>query len=432
MSHGDVVDLIIRNVDSLVSLAGAKGGALASPGWDDLGLIEGGSLAARDGVIVEVGLAADVESAVEPDQSCRIIDGSGKMLLPGFVDPHTHFLFAGSREEEYGMRAEGIDYMEIRRRGGGILSSVRAFREASDEDLFEIGRRRLDRFLENGTTTVEGKSGYGLTLSDEVRALRIMAELDASHTVDVVRTFLGAHEIPEEYRSRREDYIRLVIDEMIPAVEGLAEFCDVFCEKGVFSVEESRSILESAKGRGMLPKLHAEEFAPMGGGKLAAEVGAVSADHLLVAPEDDVRALASSGTIAVFLPGTAIGLAQPHFADPKHFRTHGVPIALATDCNPGSSYTQSMPAIISLATSLCGLTVPESIVGATRNGAAAVGRLDSIGTLEKGKRADCLLFDSTNPADIPYQFAARLLCHVIKGGRSVWDSGMGGEGWRAS
>lgn len=319
------------------------------------------------------------------------------------------------------MRAEGIDYMEIRRRGGGILSTVRSFRKSSDDDLYRIGLRRLDTFLENGTTTVEGKSGYGLNVPDEVRALRIMERLDAGHPVDVVRTFLGAHEIPEEYLSRRGDYIRLVVEEMIPAVEGLADFCDVFCEKGVFSVEESRSILEAAKGRGMRPKLHAEEFAPIGGGKLAAEVGAVSADHLLVAPEADVKAMASSGTVAVFLPGTAIGLAQPHFADPRHFRTHNVPIALATDCNPGSSYTQSMSAIISLATSLCGLTVPESIVGATRNAAAAVGRLESIGTLETGKKADCILLNSTHPSDIPYRFAARLIDRVFKGGRCRWQ-----------
>ncbi len=413
-------DLLIRNVDTLLTAAGGREGAISSPGWNDLGIIEGGALAARDGVIVAVGKTEEVESSCDVNGKCEVVDGAGKMLMPGFVDPHTHFLFAGSRDDEYGMRADGTDYMEIRKRGGGILSSVRSFREAGDDELLRIGRERLDRFLENGTTTVEGKSGYGLTVHHEIRALQIMKELDTSHPVDVVPTFLGAHETPGEYSSRHEEYVRLVIDEMIPAAEGHAEFCDVFCEKGVFSVEESRAILEAAKARGLRPKLHAEEFAPIGGGRLAAEVGAVSADHLLVVQEDDVEAMASSGTIGVFLPGTAIGLAKPHFADPRYFRKHGQPIALATDCNPGSSYTQSMAAIISLATSLAGLTVPESILGATRNAAAAVGRLDRIGTLERGKKADCLLINSAHPASIPYRFADRLIGLVIKAGKIAW------------
>ncbi len=399
-----------------MTVASGAPGALSSPGWDDLGIIENGALAVREGTILAVGKDAAVARTVVPASHCEIVDGSGKMLLPGFVDPHTHFLFAGSREKEYGMRAEGIDYMEIRRRGGGILSSVRSFRAASDETLLCAGADRLDRFLRNGTTTVEGKSGYGLTVDEELRALRLMNRLNERHPLDVVPTFLGAHDVPGEYAGKRADYVRLVIDEMIPAVAGHAEFCDVFCEKGVFTVGESRAILEAGKRCGLLPRLHAEEFAPIGGGKLAAEVGALSADHLLVVPEEDVIAMAKSGTVAVFLPGTSIGLAKNEFADPSLFRKHGQPIALATDCNPGSSFTESMPAVISLAVSLGGLTVPEAIVGATRNAAAAIGRLDRVGTLEAGKRADCVLFDAVDPCAIPYRYSTNLACCVVKNG----------------
>ncbi len=415
-------DLLIRDITTLATVAGGSPGPISSPTREDLGLIEGGALAAADGKIVAVGRAGEVLEQVEITPDTEVFDGRGKLLLPGFVDPHTHFLFAGSRENEYALRVEGIDYLEIRRRGGGIRSTVRSFRAATDDDLIEAGRRRLDGVLSFGTTTVEGKSGYGLSTEQELRALRIMRRLDREHPVDVFPTFLGAHEIPEEYEGRKEEYVRLVIDEMIPAVGDLARYCDVFCEKGVFEIDDSRAILEAGKRHGLLPKLHAEEFASIGGGELAAEVGALSADHLLVVSEEGCAAMAKSGTVAVLLPGTAIGLAGPYFADVERLRRHGVPIALGTDLNPGSSYTESMPAIISLSCSLERLTVPEGIVGATRNAAAALGILDTVGTLEPGKQADCILLDATDPATVPYRFASNLVESVFKKGRLVLEN----------
>jgi len=418
-------DLWIRNVTCLVTVAGGPSGPIASPSWDDLGMIEGGALAAREGRIVAVGPSEEVEKRVELLPSATVLEGEGKLLLPGFVDPHTHFLFAGGREEEYALRVEGVDYLEIRRRGGGILRTVRDFRSAPDEVILEESRRRLDRIFSFGTTTIEGKSGYGLTTEQELRALRLMGELGSSHPIGVVPSFLGAHEIPQEYKGRKESYVDLVVEEMIPRVGDSARFCDVFCEEGVFSVEESRRILEQGKKHGLLPKLHAEEFVPIGGGELAAEVGAVSADHLLVVTEEGCAAIAESGTVAVLLPGTAIGLAGKHFADVDRFRRHGVPIALGTDCNPGSSYAESMAAMISLSCSLEGLTVPEGIVAATRNAAAAVALSDRIGTLEPGKAADCILLDAVHPASVPYRFATNLVEKVVKGGRMAWSSDQG-------
>ncbi|MBM3319092.1 MAG: imidazolonepropionase [Candidatus Eisenbacteria bacterium] len=412
-------ELLIRNIACLVTAAGGKPGPLSNPAWGDLGIVENGAIAIRRGKFVAVGTTADVESRVSITPKTKTLSGRGRLVLPGFIDPHTHFLFVGTREDEYAMRVEGVDYLEIRRRGGGIRKTVRAFRAASDEELLDAGRRRLDSFLAYGTTTVEGKSGYGLTTDQEIRALRLMAQLNEAHPIEIVPTFLGAHEIPEEYEGRTRDYVRLVIDEMIPRARGLARFCDVFCEKGVFEIEESRAILEAGKRHGLLPKLHAEEFVSIGGGELAAEVGAVSADHLLAVTEEGCAQMARSGTIAILLPGTAIGLAKRAFADVERMRRNALPIALATDCNPGSSFTESMSVVLSLACSLEGLTLPEAILGATRNAAAALGLLDSIGTIEAGKKADCILLRATHPAAIPYRFGTNLVETVVKNGLPI-------------
>jgi imidazolonepropionase len=406
----------VKNVSCLVTVAGGKAGPLSRPTWEDLGIVGNGALAVGEGRILAVGPTAEVEDRIEVSQKTKTLSGKARLLLPGFVDSHTHFLFAGTREEEYALRVEGVGYLEIRRRGGGIRKTVSAFRAASDEELLDAGRRRLDAFFANGTTTVEGKSGYGLTTEQELRALRLMKCLNDTHPIDVVPTFLGAHEIPGEFEGRADEYVGVVVEEMIPRVGNLARFCDVFCEKGVFDVEQSRRVLEAGKRHGLLPRLHAEEFASIGGGELAAEVGALSADHLLAVTEEGCAALAGAGTIATLLPGTAIGLALRVFPDVERFRRHGVPIALATDCNPGSSFTESMSVVLSLACSLDGLTLPEAICGATRNGAAALGLLDSIGTLEPGKRADCILLRATHPAAIPYRFGTNLVETVIKNG----------------
>ncbi|MBN1826258.1 MAG: imidazolonepropionase [Candidatus Eisenbacteria bacterium] len=418
-------DLLIRNVSCLATLAGGEPGPVSAPGWEHLGLIEGGALAARDGWIVAVGSDADVAARVSPSPDAIVLDGADRLLMPGFIDPHTHFLFAGTREDEYALRVEGVDYLEIRRRGGGIRRTVRRFRDSSDEELLRWGRERLNALFSFGTTTVEGKSGYGLNTEQELRALRLMGELDRTHPIGVERTFLGAHEIPEEYEGRREAYVDLVAEEMIPSVGGEARFCDVFCEKGVFSVEDSRRVLEAGKRHGLLPKLHAEEFASIGGGELAAEVGAVSADHLLAVTDSGCAAMAAAGVVAIILPGTSVGLAGRHFIDIEKFRRHRLPVAIGTDCNPGSSFTESMPAVISLACSLEGLTVPEGILGATRNAAAALRRLDRVGTLEVGKGADLILLRATHPAAIPYRFGSNLVEMVIREGKVYRTPGQG-------
>ncbi len=423
MSSKGTYDLLIRNVDRIATMNGGEPGPIANPTEADLGMIENGALVALADEILAVGVTSEIEASYDPAPGAVVLEGGGRCLLPGFVDPHTHFLFAGIRDEEYAMRVAGVDYQEIRRRGGGIRSTVRSFREASDETLFETGRRRLDTFLANGTTTVEGKSGYGLSTTHERRALEIMDRLHQDHPIDVVTTFLGAHDIPPEYDGRKDDYVRLVIEEMIPAMAPLARFCDVFCEEGYFDVEQSRAIFEAGKKHGLIPKLHAEEFVPMGGGELAAEVGAISADHLLVVTDQGVEAMAAAGVIAIFLPGTTIGLARPGWADPPKFRRHGQPMALATDCNPGSSYTESMPSVISLACSLLRMTVPEALLGATRNSAAAIGVLDHVGTLEPGKKADCILISSSHPFSIPYRFGSNLVETVIKNGRVAVTAG---------
>lgn len=406
-------------------MAGGEPGPLSSPSWEEMGMIEDGAVAAAGGNIVAIGTTADVERCVEVLAGSVVLDGRGKLLMPGFIDPHTHFLFAGTREDEYALRVEGVDYLEIRRRGGGIRKTVRQFREADDEVLIRWGTERLNNMLAAGTTTVEGKSGYGLTVEQETRALRLMGTIDANHPIDVERTFLGAHEIPAEYEGRRGEYLDLVVEEMIPKVEGLARFCDVFCEKGVFSVEESRRVLLAGVKHGMLPKLHAEEFASIGGGELAAEVNAVSADHLLAVTEAGCAAMAEKGVMAIVLPGTAIGLAGPHFVDIEMFRRNRLPVALGTDCNPGSSFTESMAAVISLSCSLERFTVPEALMAATRNAAAAIRLLDRIGTLEEGKRADMILVDAVHPAAIPYRFASNIIGKVIKSGEIVHSSDQG-------
>ncbi len=414
MSDRPPVDLLIENADRVVTLAGS--GPVANAGWDDLGIIEHGSVAIAGDRIAAVGRTDAVREAVTITGETCVIDARGRMVTPGFVDPHTHFLFAGNRAEEYGMRVEGVPYQTIREQGGGIRSTVRAFREATDDELTDAGRARLSMMLQAGTTTVEGKSGYGLSMADEMRALRIIRKLGEEMPLTIVPTFLGAHDIPPEFDGDRAGYIDLVIHKMIPEASRIAVFCDVFCEQGYFDRAESKRILMAGREHGMIPKLHAEEFVPMGGGELAAEVGAISADHLLVITDEGVAAMADAGVIGVLLPGTTIGLASGRWADIEKFRRGGLPVALATDCNPGSSYTISQACILSLACSLLKMTVPEAWAGVTRNAAAAIGLQESVGTLETGKIADCLVFSENHPAAVPYRFGQNLIDFVIRNG----------------
>ncbi len=412
-------DLLIHNIGQLVTVAGD--GARAGEAAAELGIIEGGAVAALDGRIVAAGPEREVVERCEAGPDAAVIDARGSVVTPGLVDPHTHAVFARTREDEFAMRVAGRSYEEIAAAGGGIRSSVRSVRESGEDLLFRNGAATLDRMLEHGTTTVEVKSGYGLSLDAELKMLRVIARLSAHHAVDVVPTFLGAHEFPDEWREDREGYVDHLIDEVIPVVakEGLAEFCDVFCEEGVFTVEQSRRLLLAAAERGLKPKLHADELHPSGGGELAAELGAISADHLVCVSEAGIRAMAAAGVIAVLLPGTTLSLGKRDFAPARRFVEAGVPVALATDCNPGSSMTESMQIIVSLASMAMRLTPEEALVAATANAAAALNRSDSVGSIERGKLADMVVWDVDDFRAIPYHYGINLTRHVIKRGAVV-------------
>ncbi|MCD4690544.1 imidazolonepropionase [bacterium] len=413
------VDLLIRNIGQLVTIAGdaPRVGTAAR----ELGIIEGGAVAVVNGRIVAVGPEREVLDGVVPSADAHVLDARGAVVTPGLVDPHTHAVFAKTREDEFAMRVEGRSYEEIAAAGGGIRSSVRQVRAATEDQLFENGAATLDRMLEYGTTTAEVKSGYGLSLEAELKMLRVIRRLSEHHAVDLVPTFLGAHEFPDEWRDDRDGYVSYLIDEVMPLVarEKLAEFCDVFCEDDVFTVEQSRRVLLAAAAQGLRSKLHADELHPSGGGELAAEVGAISADHLVCVSDEGIRAMAGAGVIAVLLPGTTLSLGKRDFAPARSFVDAGVAVAVATDCNPGSSMTESMQIIISLASMVMRLTPAEALVAATINAAAALGRAGSVGSIETGKLADLIVWDVDDHRAIPYHYGVNLTRTVIKRGAVV-------------
>jgi imidazolonepropionase len=385
----------------------------------ELGLVESGAVLARDGFVVAAGPERDVLNEASDD--AVVLDADGGVVTPGLVDPHTHAVFAATREGEFAMRVEGKSYEEIAEAGGGIRSSVRTLRNADYDLLLANGRRTLDRMLAYGTTTVEVKSGYGLSLEAELKMLRATSELSDTHVMDVVPTFLGAHEFPDEWRDDRDGYVDLLIDEMIPAVadERLAQFCDVFCEEGVFTVEQSRRVLTAARERGMEPKLHADELHPGGGAELAAELGAASADHLVCASEEGVAALAAAGVVAVLLPGTTLSLGKRDFAPARKMIEAGVPVALATDCNPGSSMTESMQIILALASMALRMTPEEALVAATVNAAHALGAGDVLGALAPSRQCDLVVWEVDDYRAIPYHYGVNLVETVVKCGEVV-------------
>jgi imidazolonepropionase len=420
-------DLIVMNAGQLVTLrADGEDSPRAGQGMRQLGIIENGAFAATGGTIVRVGTTEEVLREAELSPEGELVDASGRVVTPGFVDSHTHAVFAGSRPREFEMRLQGHSYQEIAAQGGGIHSSVRAFREASRETLRNEGLERLDKMLELGSTTVEIKSGYGLSSEDEIRALEVTSELSKAHPVDVVPTFLGAHEIPEEFASRREEYVSLIADELIPEISRrkLALFCDVFCEEGVFTVEESERVLSSGKKHGLLPKIHAEEFVRTGGAALAARIGAVSAEHLLQVTDEDIRAMREAGVIAVLLPGVSFSLGLGRYAPARTMIDAGLPVALATDCNPGSSMTESMQIIVTLACVEMRMTAAEALTASTINGAFAVGLGKACGSLEVGKKADAVVLNMEDYRGLPYHFGVSNVEHVIKGGRVRVRSGL--------
>ena len=354
----------------------------------------------------------------------QLIEGQEMMALPGFVDPHTHPVFYRTREEEFELRAAGKSYEEIAAAGGGIRNSVRAFRQASTDELLELTYQRIARFLEYGTTTLEAKSGYGLSVEDEIRSLRILKQVGSLLPITIVPTFLGAHEVPDEYRERRGAYIELIVKEMIPRVaeERLAVFCDVFCEEGVFSVEESERILLAAKDYGLIPKLHADELHYTGGAELAARLKAVSADHLLEVSEEGIQAMKEAGVVPVLLPGTAYFLGKTRYAPARKMLEAGLPVALATDFNPGSSMTQNMQQILNLACIYMGMSSREVLIASTLNSARAIGMAHRVGSLEPGKQADIILLDAPTYKYIPYHHGANHVKRVYRHGRLVYQA----------
>ncbi|MCE9602011.1 MAG: imidazolonepropionase [Gemmatimonadetes bacterium] len=390
--------------------------------------VEQADAAVRDGVGVAVGADGRVVS-VAPDGDLRaahpgaeLIDCAGGVLTPGFVDSHTHAIFGRARYEEQELRAAGVGYLEIARRGGGIHSSVRDLRTRSADDLVALARARLRRIAAHGTTTLEVKSGYGLSLESELTTLRVIRRLAADAPMRLVPTFLGAHEVPLEYREAprdREEYIALVTGEMIPAVaaEGLARFCDVFCEPGVYTVSETRRILLAARAAGLALKLHADELENGAAAELAAELGATSADHLAAISEAGVAALAKAGTVATLLPGTMLFLGRPKQAPARALVAAGVPVALASDFNPGTSPTVNFPLVLTLGVSQLRLSVGEAFVAATVNGAAALGLAAEVGQLAPGFQADLALFDVRDHREIPYWYGDNRCLRTWLGGR---------------
>jgi imidazolonepropionase len=409
-------NLIIHNASQVVTCSGFAG--KRGKEMSDLQVIENGTVIVTDGFISHI-LKQDEPVPVDK-QYYTTIDASGKALLPGFVDPHTHFVFGGYREEEFSWRMRGDSYMEIMERGGGIVSTTRATRDATEEELMTAGRQRLDAMLRLGITTVEGKSGYGLDKETELKQLRVMQRLNESHPMDIIPTYMGAHALPEEWKGREEAFIDFQIEEMFPLVaqQQLAEAVDIFCEKGVFSIEQSRRYLQAAREQGFQLKMHADEIVPLGGAELAAELNCLSADHLLQASDEGIRALAEAGTVATLLPLTAFSLRE-NYARAREMIDAGCIVALATDLNPGSAFTASVPLLFALACIYMKMTPEEAVTAFTLNSAAALGRADRIGSIDIGKQGDLILLQFPSYKFLPYHVGMNMVEHVIKNGKIV-------------
>jgi imidazolonepropionase len=422
----DAGPLLFVNASQVVTCAG-PGRARRGAEMSDISIRTDVGVAIEDGRIV----AVDAPSTLsERFPTAREIDCGQRVVMPGLVDSHTHAIFGRPRYEEQEMRAAGLDYMEIARRGGGIHSSVRDLRTRSEDELYELARRRLLRLSTFGTTTVEVKSGYGLTLADELKALRVIARLGAELPLRIVPTFLGAHEIPLDHResaATRQAYIDLVINEMIPAVaaDGLAAFADVFCETGVYTVDESRAILSAARDAGLGIKLHADELTSSGGAELAAFLGATSADHLAAVSDAGIAALAAASTVATLLPGTMLFLGKTKHAPARRFIEAGVPVALATDFNPGTSPTSNLPLVLTLGVSQLRLSVAEAVTAATVNGAAALGLADRVGQIAPGYSGDVAIFDVRDVREIPYWYGDHRCVATYVRGKACHTSELG-------
>ncbi len=421
-------DVVVAGCRQLLTCAGPL--PKRKEALSDVGLVENGWVASSKGVIVYAGNEDGFLAAVAPEPGAVTVDGRGLVALPGFVDAHTHLPFAGNREREFGLRLQGWTYQRLAAEGMGIQTTVRATRAATSDELDRLCLERLDRMLLSGTTTVEAKSGYGLNLEDEIKQLEVLRGLAGRHPVDVVPTFMGAHEIPPEHRSRREDYIRLLIDTLIPEVRrrGLAEFFDVFCEEGVFSLAETRALVEAAQAAGFRIKIHAEEFAALGGAGLAAEVGAASAEHLIAISDRGIGRMAASGTAAILLPGVPFFLMLDNKAPARRLIDAGAVVALATDFNPGSSHIFSMPFILQLGVFTLKMSVEEALNACTGNAAYAIDRHRVVGSLEPGKKMDLVLCDIPDYVSLAYEPGRNPVRTVIKNGKVAVRDGRMVEG----
>ncbi|MHB9150429.1 MAG: imidazolonepropionase [Thermoleophilia bacterium] len=402
-------DVVIRNAGELVTCA------------DGLGIVPNGAVAAAAGRITWVGPDAALHEAVDIGPDCRVIDAGGRVVMPGVVECHTHVVFGGDRAAEFQMRVAGRSYQEIAAAGGGIKSTVGATRAASSAELFARGLRHLDRLLAYGVTTVEVKSGYGLTVDHELRILEVYRELADAVPQTVVPTLLGAHTVPAEYAGRSDRYVDLVVGEMIPAAaeRGLARFCDVFVEEGAFDLDQARRVLEAGAAHGLRPKLHVDQLSAGGGAELAAELGAVSADHLDHVSDAGIDALAAAGVTAVLLPGAVFFLGLHEYAPARRLLEAGVRVALSTDFNPGTCYTENVFLMGTIASTQMKMDVTEVTLGLTLNAAHAVGMAHEVGSLEVGKRADILILDSANHLSIPYHWGVNPVTVVMKDGMVV-------------
>src|SRR5437870_10856826 len=410
--------LAVLHASQLITLAGA---ARARSGEElgDLGIIPDGGLLVADGKITRVGRTREIKKLCQRDT--EVVDARGCVVLPGFVDAHTHLVFAGNRLEDFESRARGETYEQIAKRGGGIRTTVRATRAASEDDLYLLGKKRASWFLRNGTTMVEAKSGYGLTLEDELKILRVIQRIGKETPLETVPTFLGAHAVPAEFREDRAGYISLIIEEMLPRIarERLAEYCDIFCERDYFDVEDVRRILTAAKQHGLKLRMHVDQLTNGGGAKLAAELGATTADHLEQTAGDGINALAKANIQPVLLPGSVYALGSKKYPDARAMIDAGLALVLATDFNPGSSPSASMPMMLSLALTQMKLSPAEAITAATINAAASLNRVDKIGSLEVGKLANFAIYDCEDYRELPYWFGISMMRDVVVRGERI-------------
>jgi imidazolonepropionase len=411
--------LLIKNIGQLITMEGPV--PRIGEKMKNLDIIEEAAIAVAGEEILALGKSDETMGKVNLAEGCTVIDAKKGVITPGFIDPHTHPVFSMTRQNEFEMRILGKSYQEIAKAGGGIRASVRDLRETPISILTEKTNRHLEMMLQYGTTTAEAKSGYGLSTEAEIKSLEIIRNISETHPLDLISTFLGAHEVPDEYRDNREKYINLLVNEMIPRVafEKLAEFCDIFCEESVFSIEESRRIMTEAHKHGLKLKFHADELTSTGGAELAAELGAVSADHLGFISDNGIKAMAKSGTVGVLLPGTTFSLGLSHYAPARKMIENGVVVALATDCNPGSSFTESLQIIITLACLNYKMTPAETISAVTVNAACAVGRGGQLGQLRAGRAADLVLWNMNDYRELPYHYGVNLVAKVVKRGKVV-------------